>query len=55
VVRDGVVDVRPVTVGLTAGERVEITGGVRAGEQVVVLGPERLAQGAKVKIVKGNR
>jgi len=55
VVRDGVVDVRPVTIGLAAGERVEVTGGVRAGEQVVVLGPERLAQGAKVKIVKGNR
>ncbi len=55
VVRNGVVEIRPVATGLTAAQRVEITSGLRAGEQVVTLGPERLAPGAKVKIVQGAR
>jgi len=52
VVHDGVVDPRPVTVGLGSAGRVEVTDGLRAGELVVVLGPERLAPGAKVKVVQ---
>ncbi|MDR7470548.1 MAG: efflux RND transporter periplasmic adaptor subunit [Armatimonadota bacterium] len=52
VVRNGVVDPRPVTVGLAAAGRVEVTDGLRAGELVVVLGPDRLVPGAKVKVVQ---
>ena len=45
------VQVRPVTLGLTAGDRVEITTGVTKGERVVVLGPEALPTGTKVRVV----
>ncbi len=45
------IQVRPVTLGLTAGDRVEVTTGVTQGERVVVLGPEDLPAGAKVRVV----
>ncbi|MGH2371888.1 MAG: efflux RND transporter periplasmic adaptor subunit [bacterium] len=45
------VQVRPVTLGLEAGERVEVTTGVTKGERVVVLGPEAMPTGTKVRVV----
>jgi HlyD family secretion protein len=51
VVAGGTVQVRPVTVGLTQGDRVEIRTGVADGETVVVLGPEDLPSGTAVKVV----
>ncbi len=45
------VQVRPVTLGLVAGERVEVASGVAQGERVVVLGPEALPTGTKVRVV----
>lgn len=46
-----VVEVRPVTLGLVQGKRVEVRAGLAVGEQVVVLGPETLAAGAKIRVV----
>ncbi|HET8678604.1 MAG TPA: efflux RND transporter periplasmic adaptor subunit [bacterium] len=51
VVVSDTVQVRPVTLGLTAGDRVEVTTGVTQGERVVVLGPEDLSSGTKVRVV----
>lgn len=51
VVRDGTIEVRVVTTGLTAGNRVEVTG-LREGEQVVILGPEHLAPGTRVTVTR---
>lgn len=51
VVVDGAVQVRPITLGLAQGPRIEIRTGVALGEQVVVLGPEALAPGTKVRVV----
>jgi HlyD family secretion protein len=51
VIVDGVVQVRPVTVGLAQGDRVEVMTGVAADETVVVLGPELLPAGTVVKVV----
>lgn len=45
------VQVRPVRLGLVAGDRVEVTSGVTQGERVVVLGPEALPTGTKVRVV----
>lgn len=51
VVVGDIVQVRPVTLGLTAGDRIEVTTGVTKGERVVVLGPEALPTGTKVRVV----
>ncbi len=51
VVVNDAVQVRPVTLGLVQGDRVEVRSGVAAGERVVVLGPEALATGTKVRVV----
>lgn len=51
VVAGGALQVRPVTVGLAQGDRVEIKTGVAEGETVVVLGPEDLPSGTAVKVV----
>jgi len=51
VVAGGVVQVRPVALGLAQGEVVQIVSGVAAGEDVVVLGPEGLAAGTAVRVV----
>ncbi|MGQ0548187.1 MAG: efflux RND transporter periplasmic adaptor subunit [Armatimonadota bacterium] len=45
------VQVRAVTLGLVAGDRVEVRSGVTQGERVVVLGPEALLTGTKVRVV----
>ncbi len=47
---DGTAHVVPVTLGLSAGERVEITGGVRIGDQVAVTNHYGLPDGAKVQV-----
>ena len=51
VVSGGTVQVRPVTLGVAQGDRIEVRTGVTAGELVVVLGPETLASGTKVRVV----
>jgi RND family efflux transporter MFP subunit len=51
VIVDGVVQVRPVTLGLAQGDLVEVKTGVSSGELVVVLGPESLPAGTVVKVV----
>lgn len=49
-----VAEVRPVTVGMSAGVDTVITGGVQAGEQVVTDGQIRLVAGSKVEIKAGD-
>ncbi|MEE4298150.1 MAG: efflux RND transporter periplasmic adaptor subunit [Pseudomonadales bacterium] len=44
---------RPVTVGRTRGERVEIVEGLAAGQRVVHTGHLKLREGARVEIVEG--
>jgi hypothetical protein len=51
VVAGGVVQVRPVVLGVAQGDVVQIVSGVAAGEDVVVLGPEGLAAGTAVRVV----
>jgi HlyD family secretion protein len=51
VVVDGVVQVRPVTTGLSQGDKIEVRTGLSAGDVVVTLGPENLAAGTVVKVV----
>ncbi|MGQ0572047.1 MAG: efflux RND transporter periplasmic adaptor subunit [Armatimonadota bacterium] len=45
------IQVRPVTLGLTQGSKIEVRTGLAAGEHVVVLGPETLTAGTKVRVV----
>jgi HlyD family secretion protein len=45
------VQVRPVSLGLEQGDRIEVRTGVAAGDRVVVLGPEALPTGTKVRVV----
>lgn len=49
-----VAEVRPVTVGMSAGVDTVITGGVQAGEQVVTDGQIRLVAGSKVEVKAGD-
>jgi RND family efflux transporter MFP subunit len=49
VVREDRVERRAVKVGLADGERIEIVSGLNGVERVVVEGPERLADGSRVK------
>ena len=50
VVRDGRAERRAVTVGRELSGMREILAGVEPGEEVVVVGPERLVDGARVKV-----
>jgi len=50
VVREGTIERRAVSLGGTQGGEVEILAGASEGEQVVVKGPERLADGDRVKV-----
>ena len=50
---DQTVSVRPVTLGVTAGERVEILSGLAPGDQIVVEGADRLRDGARVTVRSG--
>ncbi len=47
---DDTVDLRPVTVGIRAGDEVAVTQGLQAGERVVTDGHVRLASGTKVRV-----
>lgn len=47
---DSTVSVRKVTLGVSEGERVEITSGVAPGDRVVVDGADKLREGAKVTL-----
>jgi RND family efflux transporter MFP subunit len=51
VVVDGTVQVRPVTLGFTEGDRIEVRRGLSLNEEVVVLGPESLPAGTRVRVV----
>lgn len=53
VVRDGVVERRPVQTGLNSQGQVEITEGLEPGEAVVVVGNNQLRDGAEVRVTSG--
>jgi membrane fusion protein, multidrug efflux system len=52
VVRDSVVLLKSVGLGLSEGDRIEITSGIVAGEKVVLNGQINLTDGAKVQIIE---
>lgn len=52
VVQDSVARLRPVTLGATFGDKVEVTGGLQEGERVVVAGQMNLADGTKVEVLR---
>jgi multidrug efflux system membrane fusion protein len=52
---DNTVTARPVTLGPSEGERVEVKSGLKPGEKVVVDGADRLKEGAKVIVQTPNR
>lgn len=52
VVQDSVAALRPLTLGATLGERVEVTGGLTEQDRVVVTGHVNLTDGARVEVVK---
>jgi RND family efflux transporter MFP subunit len=54
VVTNGVVETRPVTVGIRAGNRIEIVEGVTAGEQVVTISGTFLRAGDRVQPVQAE-
>ena len=45
---DSTVTVRPVKLGITDGDRVEVLSGVQPGDRIVVDGADKLREGAKV-------
>jgi multidrug efflux system membrane fusion protein len=47
---DGTVAMRPVKVGTSQGDKVEITDGLAAGDQIVIDGTDKLRDGAKFKL-----
>lgn len=53
VVKDGVVERRPVQTGLNSQGQVEITEGLEPGEAVVVVGNNQLRDGAEVRVTAG--
>jgi HlyD family secretion protein len=55
VVKDGVVETRPVTLGLRAGRLVEIAAGVAAGEQVVAISGTFLRNGDRVRAMPAEK
>lgn len=52
---DNTVTARPVTLGPSEGERVEVKEGLKPGEKVVTDGADRLKEGAKVIVQTPNR
>jgi multidrug efflux system membrane fusion protein len=51
---DSTVSVRPVKLGVTEGERVEILSGLTPGERIVIDGADKLRDGAKIVIRSEN-
>ena len=54
VVRDNKALPRPVTLGISSGNRIAITQGLQANEAVIIRGNERITPGQAVKIAKPN-
>jgi RND family efflux transporter MFP subunit len=52
VVKNNRVVETPVTVGERLGDMIEVLGGVKAGDKVVVKTPEKLRDGARIKIIE---
>ncbi len=52
VLKDGRVNRRPVTLGNTRNEEIQVVAGLNPGEKVVIKGPEDLADGARVRETK---
>jgi membrane fusion protein (multidrug efflux system) len=52
VVADTVAQLRPVTLGGTYGDKVEVMSGLKEGERVVVAGQMNLTDGTRVEVVK---
>ena len=52
VVQDSLAALRPITLGATLGDRVEVTGGVQESDPVVLTGQINLEDGARVEVVK---
>jgi membrane fusion protein, multidrug efflux system len=51
---DSTVSVRPVKLGVTAGDRVELLSGLAQGERIVIDGADKLRDGAKIIIRSEN-
>ena len=47
---DSTVSVRPIKLGVTDGERVEVTSGLAPGDRVVIDGADKLRDGAKINL-----
>jgi len=47
---DNTVSVRPVQLGVTDGERVEVLSGLAPGERIVIDGADKLRDGAKINV-----
>jgi len=47
---DNTVSVRPVQLGVTDGERVEVISGLAPGERIVIDGADKLRDGAKINV-----
>jgi len=47
---DSTVSVRPVKLGVTDGDRVEVTSGLAPGDRIVIDGADKLRDGAKVTV-----
>ena len=54
VAKDKVVSLRPVTLGVSNGDTVEIDKGLAAGDQVVVDGVDKLREGVRVEVAGGH-
>jgi multidrug efflux pump subunit AcrA (membrane-fusion protein) len=48
--KEGKLTMRPVKLGQTRGNEIEVLEGIAAGDQVVVNGPERLGDGRRAEI-----
>lgn len=55
VIKDGVANVRPVQIGLTGSDNVEILSGVNVGETVATYGHTSLQQDQKVRIIQEEK
>jgi len=47
---DSTVSVRPVKLGVTEGDRVEVLSGVAPGDRIVIDGADKLRDGAKINV-----
>ena len=52
---DSTVSVRPVKLGVTDGDRVEVLSGLAPGDRIVIDGADKLRDGAKINVRSGGR